>query len=132
MDTAAYARWALLPLDKKPEATSPTTYHPAMMSVVTLDRDTSLVFEIRSPPATGITVEATQLSAENRGPDLFRVFTGSSDDAYHEVSVNGWQASHEGMHMAFSTAASGLGRYAKLVFTGARPLVVTRVSFSQP
>lgn len=133
MQEIGYSSWAFIPTDPDPTTGEVTTFNPPMLTTVVLDPQTSLVFQFSSPPGSmQITLEATAMSAEERGPDLFRTFTGSANGAFHELTHPDWATSLEGMYTSFSTQLTGVDSYLKLLFDTPPPIVINRISFAKP
>ncbi len=133
MQVIGYSFWAFIPADPDPATGEATLFNPPMLTTVVLDPQTSLVFQFSSPPGSlQITLEATAMSAEERGPDLFRTFTGSANGAFHELTHPDWATSLEGLYTSFSTQVNGVDNYLKLLFDKTPSIVINRISFTKP
>lgn len=131
MKEIGYRSWALIPVDPEPATGEATVSNPPMLTAIAVDRGASLVFCFASPPGDlHLAVEATALSAENRSPNLFRVFTGSAGNAFRELKHSGWKKRAEGIYTTFATQVEGVDTYLKLAFNEEKTLIVNRVTFS--
>jgi hypothetical protein len=132
MTEIGYQWWAILPLDSDPATGEATIQNPPMLTVIAVDRGASLIFRFASPPgALQVSVETTGLSAEDRGPDLFRTYTGSIAKALRETDRSPWEKSYEGLYATFTSKVEGVQGYLKLVLDEPRTLVVNRVAFAR-
>jgi len=132
MQELGYQSWSLIPIDSDPATEEPTFSRPPMLTAVTLDKQASLFFRFASPPGNlQITFETTALSGENRGMEIFRIFSGPHQAPFGEIAHSGWEKSMEGMYSIFSTQAEGVGPALKLYSTETSPLIINRITFSQ-
>lgn len=133
MQEIGYSSWAMIPTDPDPASGEATTFNPPMLTTVVLDPQTSLVFQFSSPPGSvQISLELTAISGEERGPNLFRTFTGSANGTFRELTHSGWTKILEGMYTSFSTQVSNVDTYLKLLFEESPPIVINRISFAKP
>lgn len=132
MTEIGYQWWALLPLDPDPTTGEATIQNPPMLTVIAVDRGASLVFRFASPPgALQVSVETTGLSAEDRGPNLFRAYTGQVARGLRETDRSPWERTYEGMYATFTARIEGVQSHLKLVLNEPRTLVVNRVAFTR-
>jgi len=126
-------RWGLIPVDPEPGTGAPVEMRPPMLTAVAVERGSSLVFEYSTSPGTlAIGVEVTALSAGTRGPYLFRLFTGTTVDAYQPLPQATWNRTDESMFTLFHTQATGIGNFLKITLDEAPALIVNRVEFHHP
>lgn len=132
MTEIGYKWWALLPFDPDPATGEATIQNPPMLTAIAVDRGASLVFHFATPPgALQVAVETTGLSAEDRGPDLFRTYTGPVARGLRETGRSPWERTYEGIYATFTARVEGVQSYLKLVLDEPRTLVVNRVSFAR-
>jgi len=131
MQELRYLSWTLISVDTDPASGEATLSNPPMLTTVALDKDASLVFQFPAPAnQLHISLETTAITAEDRGPGLFRVFTGPTNGEFREVEHPGWEKSIEGMYASFSTQVSRSDVWLKLFFNESPSIVVNRVTFS--
>ena len=132
MEELRYLTWGLIPVDTDPAAQPLFATNPPMLTAVAVDQTASLVFHLAEPPSLlQIEIEATSASSEGRGPSLFRVFTGSADDRFHELPHPGWAPDPQGLYILFTTRIQGAEQYLKLLYEEESALVVNRVRFTR-
>ena len=130
MRTIAYKSWGLIPYDLDPASEEVQVVNPPMMTMVALDKEASLVFQLaKVPTKILIKIEATTLSAEEVDSSFLSIFTGSSSNQLHELQTDAWEKSLEGLYTQFTTEIRGLELFVKLRFTGKITLVVNQIAF---
>lgn len=130
MEEIGYQAWSLIPFDPEPNTGNPSFFRPPMFTAATLDRGASLVFRFpRAPGRLQISMEATALSSEGRTDQLFKLFTGSAEDAYRAIACPGWAKSMEGMYNSFSTQVDPVEAFLKILFDDPVPIVINQVYF---
>lgn len=130
MEEIGFQAWSLIPFDPDPATGSPSFFKPPMFTAVTMDRGASLVFHFRKTPGRlQISMETTALTAEGRTDQLFKLFTGSTEDAFRSIPCPGWKKSMEGMYASFTTQAGSAEIFLKILFDESAPLVVNQVHF---
>ena len=131
MTEIGYQWWAL-PFDPDPTTGEATIQNPPMLTAIAVDRGASLVFHFPTPPgALQVAVETTGLSAENRGPGLFRTYTGPVARGLRGTDHSPWERTYEGMYATFTARVDGVQSFLKLVLDEPRTLVVNRVAFTR-
>ena len=130
MESVGYKSWGLIIHDANPTTEVRQSSSPPMMTVVAIDRQSSLVFEFRKEER-GLTLkaEATAMSAESLSADLFAVYTGPTEDSYREVPGLSWDKANEGMYTVFSTRIDAARPLLKLLYVKESTLVLNQVQF---
>ena len=130
MRTIAYKNWGLIPYDLDPTTEEAQVLNPPMITMVALDKEASLVFQLaKVPTKILIKIEATMLSAEGMDSPFLSIFTGSSSNQLHGLQPDSWEKSLEGLYTQFTTEIRGLELFVKLRFTGKNALVVNQIAF---
>ena len=132
MQEIGYRSWALIAVDGDPAVSEATITVPPVITNVAIERGASLVFELSESFAKlAITLRTTALSAEGRD-DLCRVFVGSSASDLHELAVEGWKKTIDGLVAVFEgeVAGNGTDLHVKLHFDTGPKLIVTGATFS--
>ena len=130
MRTIAYKNWGLIPYDSDPTTEEVQVLNPPMITMVALDKEASLVFQLaKVPTKILIIIEATMLSAEGMDSPFLSIFTGSSSNQLHGLQPDSWEKSLEGLYTQFTTEVHGLEFFLKLRFTGKTALVVNQIAF---
>ena len=130
MRPIAYKNWGLIPYDSDPTTEEIQVLNPPMMTMVALDKEASLVFQLAKVPIKIlIKIEATTLSAEGMDSPFLSIFTGSSSNQLHGLQPDSWEKSLEGLYTQFTTEIRGLELFVKLHFTGKTSLVVNQIAF---
>ena len=125
--------WGMIPMDREPATGCPVQMRPPMFVAMALDRSASLVFSFRQAPGRlRLSLEATALTAEGRGPRLFSLHTGHRMDSYQALPPCTSESCTEGMYTVFRTEVDGVLEFLKVCFTESRPIVINRVEFVQP
>ena len=82
MEAIRIRHWGFIPVDTDPTRGAPLELSPPMFTAVAMERGASIVFEYSvSPGIVDITVEVTALSGGDRGPHLFRLYSGTAVDS---------------------------------------------------
>ena len=133
MEEIGYSHWGLRPVDQDPRTGRPIELRPPMLTAVSLDRGSSLIFSLRSAPGSLIIMlEATALTGANRSERLFRLHTGATDGAFEPLPATVWEPSVEGMYISFRTQTAGVSQHLKVTFEEDRPIVINRVELHRP
>ena len=134
MQEIGYRSWGMIPADPDPSSGEATIFNPPMLTTLALDPGASLVFEFDAAPGRlHVSVEVTAITAEGRGSDIFRTFTGPANGSFREASRSGWDKAPQGLYVAFSADVEKVEKYLKLALTDASsPLVINRITFLQP
>ncbi len=130
MSEVAYTSWGLIPYDDDVLAAGPTSTHPPMIGNLSLDRHSSLVFQLAAAPdPLGVRLVTTAFSAPD--PErAFQLFTGSTMDEYRPLEKTVWQLKYDGPFAHCSTKIQEVGTVIKLHCTSASSIVITSVHFS--
>ena len=130
MRTIAYKNWGLIPYDSDPTTEEAQVLNPPMITMVALDKEASLVFQLaKVPTKILIKIEVTTLSSEGMDSPFLSLFTGSANNQLRGVQPNPWEKSLEGLYTQFTTEVHGLEFFLKLRFTGKTALVVNQIAF---
>ena len=130
MESVGYKSWGMIIHDDNPTTEMRQSSSPPMMSVVAVDRQGSLVFELdRELRGLHLKAEATAMSAESLAENVFAVYTGAEEDSYREVTGLTWDKTSEGMYTVFSTRIDAAGPFLKLLYVQEATLVLNQISF---
>ena len=104
MRAIAYKSWGFIALELDPNTEEIQVVNPPMMTIVALDTEASLIFQLaKISSRLLVKVETTTLSAEGLSLPLLRVFTGSTSNQLHELQQVDWEKSTEGLYTQFTT-----------------------------
>ena len=130
MKTVGYKNWGLIAHDEDPATAVRLSSSPPMMSVVAVDPNGSLVFELGAESRELLfKAEATAMSAEPIEEEVFSVYTGAAEDSLRPVQGLSWEKTNEGMYTVFSTRIEVLGPFVKLFYSQEGTLVLNQVTF---
>ena len=131
MDEINYLNWGFIPRDTEPTFVESYTPAPPMMTTLAIDKNASLIFQLRSyPPNLHLSIETTAVSAEGRSANLFKVLTSPSGTQFKEVPYQGWDKIADGFYVTFSAQIGNAQEYVKLLALEDPALIVNRIAFA--